>query len=54
MLDFDLADGLEAGKCFIDSPELLANVANIGDIWSLAIHPTSATHSQLNEAGLTT
>lgn len=52
IMNFDLVGGLEAGKAFIDSLELLANVANIGDVRSLAIHPASTTHSQLDEAGL--
>ncbi|MCI6584678.1 MAG: PLP-dependent transferase [Mobiluncus sp.] len=52
ILNFDLVGGLEAGKAFIDSLELLANVANIGDVRSLAIHPASTTHAQLDEAGL--
>jgi O-acetylhomoserine (thiol)-lyase len=32
---------------------MLYHVANIGDSRSLAIHPASTTHSQLNEAELT-
>ena len=43
----ELKDGLEAGKKFINSLELLYHVANIGDSRSLAIHPASTTHSQL-------
>ena len=49
---------LEAGAKFIDNLKLLYHVANIGDARSLAIHPASTTHSQLNdkqlaEAGVT-
>lgn len=54
VLNFDLAGGLEAGKRFIDSLELFANVANIGDVRSLAVHPASTTHSQLNGPELAT
>ena len=48
----------EAGAKFIDNLKLLYHVANIGDARSLAIHPASTTHSQLNdkqlaEAGVT-
>ena len=32
--------------------KLLYHVANIGDARSLAIHPASTTHSQLNEKQL--
>jgi len=46
-MGFELKDGLEAGKKFINSLELLYHVANIGDSRSLAIHPASTTHSQL-------
>ena len=46
VLTFELPGGLEAGKAFIDSLELLSHVANIGDVRSLAIHPASTTHSQ--------
>ena len=52
LLNFDLAGGLQAGKAFINSLELLANVANIGDVRSLAIHPASTTHAQLTTAEL--
>jgi len=50
---FEIKGGLEAGKKFINSLEMLYHVANIGDSRSLAIHPASTTHSQLNEAELT-
>ena len=39
-------------KKFINSLEMLYHVANIGDSRSLAIHPASTTHSQLNEEEL--
>jgi O-acetylhomoserine (thiol)-lyase len=48
LVGFELKDGLNAGKRFIDSLELLYHVANIGDARSLAIHPASTTHSQLS------
>ena len=50
---FEIKGGLEAGKKFINSLEMLYHVANIGDSRSLAIHPASTTHSQLNEDELT-
>ena len=49
MVGFELDGGLKAGKKFIDSLKLFYHVANIGDTRSLAIHPASTTHSQLNE-----
>ncbi|MEQ8509398.1 MAG: PLP-dependent transferase [Rhodospirillaceae bacterium] len=48
LLGFELEGGVEAGRKFIDSLELLYHVANIGDARSLAIHPASTTHSQLS------
>ena len=47
LIGFELPGGVEAGRKFIDSLELLYHVANIGDSRSLAIHPASTTHSQL-------
>ncbi|NDE89936.1 MAG: bifunctional O-acetylhomoserine aminocarboxypropyltransferase/cysteine synthase [Alphaproteobacteria bacterium] len=47
LIGFELKDGVEAGKNFIDSLELAYHVANIGDARTLAIHPASTTHSQL-------
>ena len=49
---FEIKGGIEAGKKFINSLEMLYHVANIGDARSLAIHPASTTHSQLNETEL--
>jgi O-acetylhomoserine (thiol)-lyase len=48
LIGFELPGGVDSGKKFIDSLELLYHVANIGDSRSLAIHPASTTHSQLS------
>ena len=58
LVGIELEGGVEAGKKFIDGLELLYHAANIGDARSLAIHPASTTHSQLNaeellQAGVT-
>ena len=50
VLSFELADGIEAGRRFVDSVELFSHLANIGDVRSLIIHPASTTHSQLTAA----
>ena len=47
LLGFGIKGGLEAGKRFIESVELLSHLANIGDSKSLVIHPASTTHQQL-------
>src|SRR5699024_2157415 len=52
VLAFEIAGGLAAGKAFVDALELHSNVANIGDVRSLVIHPASTTHRQLNESAL--
>ena len=36
---------------FIDALKLHSNVANIGDVRSLVVHPATTTHSQSDEAG---
>jgi O-acetylhomoserine (thiol)-lyase len=41
-------DARTAGQTFIDALQLFSHVANVGDCKSLAIHPASTTHSQLN------
>lgn len=48
----DAADRTRAWR-FIDALKLHSNLANIGDVRSLVVHPASTTHSQSNEAGLT-
>ena len=49
MVVFGIRGGAEAGKSFIESLELHSHLANVGDAKSLAIHPATTTHSQLNE-----
>lgn len=50
MVVFGIEGGLTAGRSFIDNLKLFSHLANVGDAKSLAIHPASTTHSQLNEA----
>ena len=47
LVGFELKGGLAAGRRFIDALQMFYHVANIGDARSLAIHPASTTHSQL-------
>ncbi len=49
MVVFGIRGGLEAGKKFIESLRLFSHLANVGDAKSLALHPSSTSHSQLNE-----
>lgn len=48
MVVFEMVGGVEAGKAFINNLKLISHVANVGDCKTLAIHPASTTHSQLN------
>ncbi|HML18111.1 MAG TPA: O-acetylhomoserine aminocarboxypropyltransferase/cysteine synthase family protein [Bryobacteraceae bacterium] len=48
MLAFGIHGGLEAGRRFIESLQLLSHLANVGDAKSLVIHPASTTHQQLS------
>lgn len=50
MVVFGIKGGKGAGAKFIDSLKLFSHLANVGDAKSLAIHPATTTHSQLNEA----
>jgi len=50
ILGFGIKGGLEAGKKFINSLELISHLANIGDAKTLAIQPATTTHQQLSPA----
>jgi len=47
VVGFGISGGAESGKKFIQSLDLLINIANVGDTRSMAVHPWSTTHSQL-------
>ena len=48
ILSFGIEGGFEAGGRFIDALQLILRLVNIGDAKSLACHPASTTHRQLN------
>ncbi|ACB76965.1 O-acetylhomoserine aminocarboxypropyltransferase/cysteine synthase family protein [Opitutus terrae] len=48
LLGFGVKGGFEGGRKLMESLKLFSHLANIGDSKSLAIHPASTTHSQLN------
>jgi O-acetylhomoserine (thiol)-lyase len=52
MIVFGIKGGRAAGEKFINNLKLFSHLANVGDAKSLAIHPASTTHSQLNEKEL--
>jgi len=47
-LSFGIKGGAEAGAKFIDALQLILRLVNIGDAKSLACHPATTTHRQLN------
>jgi len=48
LLSFGIKGGAEAGGKFIDALQMILRLVNIGDAKSLACHPASTTHRQLN------
>jgi O-acetylhomoserine (thiol)-lyase len=48
ILSFGIKGGSEAGGRFIDALGMILRLVNIGDAKSLACHPASTTHRQLN------
>ena len=52
VLTFGVQGGIEGGARFQDALKLFTRLVNIGDAKSLACHPASTTHRQLNEAEL--
>ncbi|WP_354622723.1 aminotransferase class I/II-fold pyridoxal phosphate-dependent enzyme [Psychromonas sp. MME2] len=52
ILSFGIKGGSEAGGKFIDALKMILRLVNIGDAKSLACHPASTTHRQLNAAEL--
>ncbi|MBE8596175.1 bifunctional O-acetylhomoserine aminocarboxypropyltransferase/cysteine synthase [Xenorhabdus sp. BG5] len=49
ILSFGIKGGEKAGIRFIDALQLIVRLVNIGDAKSLACHPASTTHRQLND-----
>ncbi|SIO18467.1 O-acetylhomoserine aminocarboxypropyltransferase/cysteine synthase family protein [Salinivibrio sp. ES.052] len=49
LLSFGLKGGFDEGVMFYDALNLFKRLVNIGDAKSLACHPASTTHRQLNE-----
>lgn len=49
---FEIKGGEADAKKFIDNLQIFSLLANVADVKSLAIHPASTTHSQLNESEL--
>ena len=52
LFTFGVKGGIEAGARFIDALQMIKRLVNIGDAKSLASHPASTTHRQLNDEEL--
>jgi O-acetylhomoserine (thiol)-lyase len=50
MVVFGIKGAMDAGRKFIEGLRLFSHLANVGDAKSLALHPSSTSHSQLTEA----
>ncbi len=49
ILSFGIKGGIAAGTKFIDALQLAVRLVNIGDAKTLACHPATTTHRQLNQ-----
>lgn len=52
VLSFDVKGGKDEAWRFIDALKLHSNLANVGDVRSLVVHPATTTHSQSEESAL--
>jgi len=52
ILSFGITGGKEAGARFIDALQMILRLVNIGDAKSLACHPATTTHRQLDAGEL--
>lgn len=52
LLSFGIVGGRTAGAKFIDALKMIVRLVNIGDAKSLACHPATTTHRQLNDVEL--
>jgi O-acetylhomoserine (thiol)-lyase len=50
VLAFGVDGGAPRARRFVEALTLFSHLANVGDVRSLAIHPASTTHRQLDEA----
>jgi O-succinylhomoserine sulfhydrylase len=45
---FELKEGLEGGRRFLDRLQIISRTANLGDTRTIASHPASTTHAKLS------
>jgi len=49
MVTFEIKGGIDRGRKFLNSLQMLSFTANLGDTRSIATHPASTTHSKLSD-----
>lgn len=49
VVTFELKGGLEQGRRFLNSLQMISHTPNLGDTRTIAIHPASTTHSKLTD-----
>jgi len=49
LVTFEVKDGLDQGRKFLDALLMLSLTANLGDTRSIATHPASTTHAKLSQ-----
>jgi O-succinylhomoserine sulfhydrylase len=52
MVSFEVKGGLQRGRMFLDSIQMMSFTANLGDTRSIVTHPASTTHSKLSAVDL--
>ncbi len=50
VVTFEIKGGIDRGRKFLNSLNMLSHSANLGDTRSIATHPASTTHSKLTDA----
>jgi O-succinylhomoserine sulfhydrylase len=49
IVSFEVKDGIDGGRSFLNSLKLLSLTANLGDSRTIATHPASTTHAKLSK-----
>ena len=49
LVTFEVKGGLDQGRKFLNSLEMISHTPNLGDTRTIAIHPASTTHSKLTD-----
>jgi O-succinylhomoserine sulfhydrylase len=49
IVTFEIKGGVEQGRRFLNSLQMISHTPNLGDTRTIAIHPASTTHSKLSE-----